>query len=407
MLRGTMRVDNPAGTTLASLVLPVYIPALLLATGSGAMNTFLPLYLRELGASVSLAATLVGLGTAGVLIFDLPSGMMTARFGERRVLGWSGAVMVLATLFTGLSRSLAAVTVGIFLTNAAASFWLLGRLAFMRAVLGTDRRGRGLAAVGGVMRVGLFVGPVVGGFAAEAVGYRAVFLGNSAFALASLVLFLASNDRVAVPASATAVAAELSPRSVLRILRAKRGVFLTAGLSMLVLAMVRAGRSLVFPLWGQSIGLDARAIGIVVGLSAAAETLMFLPAGLLSDRLGRKWSAVSCLMLLSAGMALVPLTRGYVPFLLAGLVVGLGNGLGSGINMTLGADFASGVEPSLFLGLWRLVTDLGVAGAPLLIGLIAGSLALGPATLAIAGLGLAGGVFHAAAVAETLERRER
>jgi MFS family permease len=48
------------------------------------MNTFLPLFLRDLGASVGMAATLIGVGTAGVVLFDLPSGFLTARYGERR-----------------------------------------------------------------------------------------------------------------------------------------------------------------------------------------------------------------------------------------------------------------------------------------------------------------------------------
>jgi MFS family permease len=135
--------------------------------------------------------------------------------------------------------------------------------------------------------------------------------------------------------------------------------------------------------------------GVAVGLSSAVDTLMFYPAGLVSDRLGRKWSAVSCLLVLSAGMVLVPLTHTFGSFVLVGLLMGAGNGLGSGINMTLGADFAAGVEPSLFLGLWRLVTDVGIAA----------SVAFSTATLVIAGLGIAAGVFHAATVKETLGNR--
>jgi MFS family permease len=182
---------------------------------------------------------------------------------------------------------------------------------------------------------------------------------------------------------------------------------MTAGVSMVILSLVRGGRALIFPLWGQQIGLDTSAIGLAVGLSSAVDTVMFYPAGALSDRLGRRWSAVSCLVVLSASLAFVPLTHDFTWFLVVGLVVGFGNGLGSGINMTLAADFASGAEPEVFLGLWRLVTDIGVAGAPLLIGAIAGTLAMGPAVLVIAALGLGGAWFHARSVQETLLRRPR
>ena len=87
---------------------------------------------------------------------------------------------------------------------------------------------------------------------------------------------------------------------------------------------------------------------------------------------------------------MIPMTHTLVSFLLVGLVVGVGNGMGSGINMTLGADFAADSEPGVFLGLWRLITDVGGAAAPFLVGVVTSALALGPASVVIAAAGLAG-----------------
>ena len=397
------------GASLASLVMPVYMPAMLLSTGSAAMNTFLPLFLQQLGASIGMAAVVIGIGTAGVLVFDLPSGFVTARYGERRTLAVSGVVMVLGALLTAVSGSLVVAGLGIFLAHAAASFWFLGRLSFLRSALRVELRGRGLATAGGVMRIGQLIGPVAGGYLAEAVGFRWIFYGTAGLAAASLLCFSLFERGVHKVAAGSAVGArpgaDLS--TLMRVFRSKKRIFATAGLSMVVLSLVRAGRGLVFPLWGQSIGLETSAIGLAVGLGSAIDTLMFYPAGALSDRFGRRWSAVSCMIVLSAGLALVPLTHDFTAFVLVGLITGFGNGLGSGINMTLAADFATGPEPEVFLGLWRLITDLGVAGAPLIIGLIAETVALAPATLVIAALGLGGAWFHARNVQETLLRRAR
>ena len=255
------------------------------------------------------------------------------------------------------------------------------------------------------MRAGLFVGPLVGGLAANAAGYRVVFLGIAVLAAVALLLFALSG---AARRDATEPGSRALPfwdaRALARVFQSRRQVLATAGLSMLILALVRAGRSLVMPLWGQAIGLGDAGIGLVVSVSAAGDTLMFLPAGLVSDRKGRKWSAVSCLIVLSLGMAMIPLTHTLVQFLLVGLVVGLGNGMGSGINMTLAADFAAGSEPGIFLGIWRLITDVGGGAAPFLVGIVAGALALGPASLVIAAAGIGGGIFYAAAVPETNRR---
>jgi MFS family permease len=403
--------DNAGrGASLASLVLPVYVPALLLSIGQAAMATFLPLYLQELGASVALAATVIGIGTAGVLVFDLPSGFVVARFGERRTLAVSGIVLILAPALVGISHSLVVAAVGIFLTYAAASFWVLGRLTFMRTALRVDLRGRGLATAGGVMRIGSLAGPVAGGYLAQAVGFRWIFHATAVLALASLVCFLLFEDSVSrVRTGAASDGRDKRPTfdlgALASIYRSKRRIFATAGVSMVMLSLVRGGRSLIFPLWGQSIGLDASAIGLAVGLSSAADTLLFYPAGALSDRLGRRWSAVSCMLVLSASLAFLPLARDFWPFVIVGVIVGLGNGLGSGINMTLAADFAGEAEPQLFMGLWRLLTDVGSAGAPLLIGLTVQLVALSPAALVIAAFGLGGAWFHVVSVPETLLRR--
>ena len=72
--------------------------------------------------------------------------------------------------------------------------------------------------------------------------------------------------------------------------------------------------------------------------------------------------------------------------------------------MTLGADLAPVDSRGEFLGVWRLIGDLGSAGGPLIVGGIAGALALGAAALVISGAGgLAASVF-AFLVPETLKK---
>src|SRR4028118_1976007 len=46
---------------------------------------------------------------------------------------------------------------------------------------------------------------------------------------------------------------------------------------------------------------------------------------------------------------------------------GGGTGLGSGIVMTRGSDFAPAIGRAEFLGVWRLVSDVGTAGGPLVV----------------------------------------
>ena len=112
----------------------------------------------------------------------------------------------------------------------------------------------------------------------------------------------------------------------------QRRAFLTAGVALLILQVLRAGWEILIPLWGDEIGLDVSRIGIIFGLSSAIDMTLFYPAGWIMDRWGRKVSGLSCILFMALGMAFIPLTRSWPPFLLACLLLGFGNGLGTGIN---------------------------------------------------------------------------
>ena len=84
-------------------------------------------------------------------------------------------------------------------------------------------------------------------------------------------------------------------------------------------------------------------------------------------------------------MLLIPLTSGALTLLLASLAIGFGNGIGSGMIMTLGADQSPRHGRAHFLGIWRLMSDIGSSCGPALLSLLAGGLSLA-AGIAVTGL---------------------
>ncbi len=72
--------------------------------------------------------------------------------------------------------------------------------------------------------------------------------------------------------------------------------------------MIRAGRFLIIPLWGaEQLGLDAAQVGTIVTAGAILDVSMFIPAGMLMDRFGRKVAAVPSFALMALGIGLIPL----------------------------------------------------------------------------------------------------
>jgi MFS family permease len=99
----------------------------------------------------------------------------------------------------------------------------------------------------------------------------------------------------------------------------------TVGVVSVAIAVLRSTRQAIIPLW--AIGLSAAEVGIIFGLSSALDMAMFYPAGVVMDRVGRKWTAVPCLLIFLAGMFLIPLTGGFASLLVASPVTGFGNGM--------------------------------------------------------------------------------
>ena len=106
--------------------------------------------------------------------------------------------------------------------------------------------------------------------------------------------------------------------------------------------------------------------------------------------------------LLPDGAAL-PLASGFYSLLAVTVLLGFANGIGTGVVMIFGADLArASLQQGQFLGLWRLIGDLGTSLAPLLAGVLVGAAGLAAASAAVAGIGVAGSLVMTFLVAETL-----
>ena len=390
----------------SDLILPVYVPSLLLSLGQGVLIPTLPLYARSLGVTIALVSFAVGATPIGTLVADVPAGVLLERFGRRRTMLFGCGSVALSCLMVPLLKSYEVLVLLMFLGGIGSSLWSISRHVFLAEATRPDERGQAISTFGGVNRVGTFGGPAVGGIVASHFGLASAFTVSGGLAVAGLFL-----SYLFVPEStkrATAVSTRAYLRTLGKVVVKNGGVLTKAGFAQLCSQMIRSGRQIIVPLYASYVlGLDVAAIGAIISISAAIDMALFLPAGILMDRVGRKAAIIPCFVILSIGMAMVPLTKSYGTLLIATTVMGFGNGIGSGTMMTLGADLAPADAVGAFLGVWRLIGDVGGAGGPLVVGGVAGLLGLAPSAFALAGVGLASVVFFAFTVPETGGRSHR
>ncbi|MCX7623181.1 MAG: MFS transporter [Thermomicrobium sp.] len=372
--------------TTRELVLPVYLPTILLAFGQGVMVPVLPLFLREHGASYSVTGIAIAAAWVGTLAADVPVGTLLGRLGHRRAFLVGCVVYALATLAVAFTVTAAPLLVlSRFVSGIGIALWGLSRHAYLATVVPVERRGRAIAVFGGINRIGWFLGPALGGWIGTLLGLQWAIVTTAIVALVALLVAALAFE----PAGSPAPNREAPLAAMGEVLRARWQALASAGSAQLFGQMLRQTRQVAIPLYGaDALGLSAAAIGQIISLSALVDMGLFWPAGWIMDRWGRKAAAVPSFLLLGLGMGLVPFTSSYVELLLVGLFIGFANGLGSGTMMTLGADLAPPGRTGEFLGLWRLVGDSGQAVAPLAVGFVADALGIAVTAGLCSGLGL-------------------
>lgn len=389
--------------SVASLVLPVYVPTVLLSIGTGVLVPTLPLYADGFNVSLSLVALAVAAIGLGTLIGDVPSGVLLERFGRKPVMVTGTVVLAVTTLLLVFLPYFPAIVILRLLAGVGSAMWNISRMAYLTDVVPLRDRGRALSTFGGVSRIGVFIGPAIGGVIGQAYGLSASFyISALAAALAALIsMFFTKETRRPLEAGGTRQMRWAVVGGVVRHHYRELG---TAGSAQIFAQMIRAGRQIIVPLYASRVlGLDVAQIGAIVSISSAVDMSLFLPAGILMDKLGRKYASVPSFLVMAAGMAMIPFTTNYAGMLFATCVIGFGNGIGSGTMMTLGADLAPREATGEFLGVWRLIGDVGSTGGPLVVGAIADVVGLTLSALALSGVGVLAAATLLLFVRETLQ----
>ncbi len=409
-------------SVLRRLALPVYLPTILGIAGSSAFLPVLPVIAVRLGFSVPGAAALGIIHGVFAFLGPIPVARAIALLGDRRLITVAGLLQALAGIVLGvmLTRSLDAGTpnardrlllvLGVVVISAGTVIWNVGRQAFLAQALPPLMRARAMTTLGGALRVGQVIGPLLGAMVIATGHTGWVLFLYAGMSLLAAILVAASmrtpaisddsgpvpgqaaaagSEQATAPASAptseTAPASaptpepdELAPQPA-GADRAHWRTQLRIALGLIPLMIARVNRPIVVPLLGLAVGLDESAISLMFGVAAVLEILLFIPAGVIMDRYGRAACAVPCLLGVGAGFAMLaplgwgaepsPEPAGWVfPFMLAAmLVMAVGNGLGSGIQMTLSVDLARPEHRTRDLGRWNTFMGAAPLGAPLLV----------------------------------------
>lgn len=371
--------------SLRGIAVAAFGPSLLFGIGEGAIFPVIALSAKELGASIALSGFIVSLIGIGSLLGNIPAAIITTRYGERRSMIAASALTVLALILCLLAPNTWVLGLGVFLIGLTSAVFLLARQTFLTEAVPIAMRARALSTLGGTMRMGLFIGPFAGAAVMHFIDLPGAYWAAIVAMIGAGLLSFTIPELEHTKRCQTTTDI-IKPRMG-AVLREHAGVFLTLGLAGALVAAIRASRQIIVPLWASHIGLDAPTTAIVYGTMGSIDMLLFYPAGKIMDQRGRLWVALPSMVLMGGALMLMPLTTGLTAFVIVCMIMGLGNGISSGLNMTVGADASPPDARTQFLGIWRLITDIGAGGGPLLLSGIIAVMSLGAGIVMVGSMG--------------------
>jgi len=354
--------------------------------GLGIIAPVMPLYLRDFGAS----GLELGLVFAAFSVARLVLGPLHGRLSDR--VGRKPLILLGLALYAGVSWAYALATalwqVGLLRLFQGAASTLVTPLA--QAYIGDrtapGREGRTMNAFYTSVFLGMGLGPLLGGYLAEKVSFRAPFYAMGTLAVLALgavaILVPERPGPRAVPPMAQPWRALVQAHEVWGIVAyiASRGFW-------------RQAFNAFWPLIAAQQGHSEGFIGAVLTVYFLGESLLQMPAGLVADRWARRTQIVVGGVLAASPLFLVPWIRSPGWVVLLSFLMGAASALGRGSVLALrtelgrvyGMGVLAGVQESAFslgqaLGptLAGAAYTLGGAAAPMY---LAGALGLGGAAL--------------------------
>jgi MFS family permease len=353
-------------------------------------KVLISLYAIELGAAQIYIGTLIAMYAVFPLLLALFAGKLTDRLGVRAPMLCGSAGVAAGLLLPFLFHSIPALYASAALIGASHVFYNVAvqNLVGILSTGDAEARTRNFSNYGLVMATASLLGPLAAGFSIDHFGHASSYLYIAVVPLLSVLILVFSaglgrlHPKKSVEEEPVADARSLLANAPLRRTLITGGIVLT-GTDLFQFYM---------PIYGHSIGLSASAIGIVIGLFAAAAFVVRLVMPAMVKRWGEDAVFLWSLSLGAATYLMFPLFENSLLLGATAFVLGLGMGCGQPLSMMLIYGRAPKGRSGEALGLRLTINNFMHIAVPLVFGTVGSVLGVAPVFVANSLLLAGGGV---------------
>jgi MFS family permease len=351
-------------------ILTVYAPSVVMGFGHGMAAPAIPLLAASFDVPIGIAAQVITAQIVGRILFILPSGVLVDQIGAKKSMMIGPFFLSLAAVVAALAPSFPVLLVAVFIQGAGSNLWQIAREIAVIEVVRPEQRGRAISALFGVAQIGNIVGPVVGGVVTDVWGFRALFLSYALLGVVVMVIATTLKETQQARRNRSSMfdfgrISDLDPAFRLTFLILIFGTFCM----MLRLTIV----SSMIPLFvGKELGFSATEVGGILGINGVVSMAMLIPAGFVSDKIGRKAAIVPAALFTSASFLVFGVSNSLLMLSVAAALQGVASGFAFGSMSTATFDIAPPGGIAKFQSLRRFSADLGALAGPPVAGAVAG-----------------------------------
>jgi MFS family permease len=351
-------------------VLSLYLPAMILALGTGIATPAIPIYAKSFDISFGTASLVLIVHAAGMVASTLPSGYLIDKVGRKPVLLAGPVLTAVTAVLTAFAGSFPELLLYRAINGAASQMWNQARIAMIADQGGDRERGKLITWMMSMQRFAHLFSPALGGFLA-AIDIRLPFLVHGALIVIALIPSLkyvkeTAPDRIG-GRKPRPEAGEWS--YVFGLMRQPQIAFFMA--AQLLANLTRGGAGGVINLYMvYQYGIGPEALGLIGTLNSLVVLPIGFATGYIMDRWGRKKTIIpgftglclSALFMAATALLGSPLWV----FLVAYLLQHISQGTTGGNMQVLGSDLAPSRARGRFMAMWRMIGEGGNLANPIM-----------------------------------------
>jgi len=147
------------------------------------LNIALPIIQKELAVNIILLSWIPTVFVLANAAFILPFGRLGDIVGRKKIFTYGVLIYTLASFLASVSSSGTLLIIFSFMQGFGCSMIFATGVALLSSVYPSNQRGEALGIYVTAVYIGLFLGPLLGGFLAQNFGWRSIFFFNVPFGL--------------------------------------------------------------------------------------------------------------------------------------------------------------------------------------------------------------------------------